>query len=147
MVVLDAGPLGLATNPTASPTNHECNRWVLALLAQRNRVVLPEIADFEVRRELLRVQKTAGLRSLDLLKTALEIAPITTAAMLQAAQFGAEARRRGQPTATPDAIDGDVILAGQAVTLDTFGEPAVVATTYPGRLARYVAARDWRTIG
>ena len=82
IVLLDAGPLGLATNPTASPTNDECNRWVLSLLAQGTRVVLPKIADYEVRRGLLRVRKTAGLRSLDLLKTALEFAPITTAAML-----------------------------------------------------------------
>jgi hypothetical protein len=38
--------------------------------------------------------------------------------MLQAAEFWAEARREGIPTADPKALDGDVILAAQATVIE-----------------------------
>ena len=122
----------------------ECADWLEALLAVPTRVVLPEIADYEVRRELLRGNKTAGLRRLDDLCARLLYVPLNTAAMRQAATFWAIARQRGYPTAADKALDGDVILAGQAVTL---GEPnVVVATTNVGHLSRFVAAELWRNI-
>jgi hypothetical protein len=55
-------------------------------------VLLPEIADYEVRRELLRAKKTQGLAHLDALGSLLEYLPITTSAMRQAALFWAQAR-------------------------------------------------------
>jgi predicted nucleic acid-binding protein len=134
------------SNPTATPVNDECNQWMRGLLARGIRVVLPEIADYEVRRELLRARKTTGIAELDQLKTTLEYAPLTTAAMLMAAEFWAEARRRGRPTTDPHALDGDVILAGQTVTLTAPDEQRVVATTNPRHLAQFVDARDWRGI-
>jgi len=48
------------------------------------RVVIPEIADYEVRRELLRAGKESGLGRLEALKGMLEYAPITTSVMLKA---------------------------------------------------------------
>ena len=72
VVLLDAGPLGQVTNPKASPENDRCNEWLNALLAGNVPVVLPEITDFEVRRELLRAGKTRGLRQLDRLKLVLD---------------------------------------------------------------------------
>lgn len=46
---------------------------------------------------------------------------MNTAIMLQAAQFWAEARQRGIPTADPKALDGDVILAAQATMIEAEG--------------------------
>ena len=54
VVALDAGPLGLVTNPKRSPESLACAQWLQALVAAGARVVLPEIADYEIRRELLR---------------------------------------------------------------------------------------------
>ena len=48
---------------------------------------MPEIADYEVRRELLRANKVSGLTRLDALARLLEYLPISTAAMRQAAVF------------------------------------------------------------
>ena len=61
------------------------------LLARGVRVLIPEIADDELRRELLRAEKVAGLGRLDALVEVLEYLPITTEVMRQAAVFWAEA--------------------------------------------------------
>jgi predicted nucleic acid-binding protein len=98
-------------------------------------VVIPEIADYEVRRELLRARKVAGVERLDALAALLEYLPITTVAMRQAAEFWATTRQQGQPTAGDKTIDGDMILAAQAVTLGTAN--VVVATTNVDHLSRW----------
>ncbi|MBO1348412.1 MAG: hypothetical protein EBE86_013940 [Hormoscilla sp. GUM202] len=48
IVLLDSGPLGILTNPKASPLTLECRRWVESLLLKKYKVILPEIADYEV---------------------------------------------------------------------------------------------------
>lgn len=144
VVLLDSGPLGLVTNPRLSPQGLECAEWLQNLLAGGADVVVPEIADYEVRRELLRAGKAKGLERLDELARALGYLPITTAAMRQAAAFWAQARQAGQPTAPDQALDGDVILAGQAAALTE--DDVVIATTNVGHLSRFVAAALWHTI-
>jgi predicted nucleic acid-binding protein len=131
-VLLDTGPLGLATNPKRSPQNVACAQWLQSLINGNARVVVPEIADYELRRELLRAKKSQGIERLDALASRLEYLPITTAAMLQAAQFWAQARQQGQPTADNQALDGDVILDEQAVVLNT--QKVVIATTNDGHV-------------
>ena len=106
--------------------------------------MIPEIADYEVRRELLRARKTAGIERLDALAGLLEYLPITTAAMRQAAAFWATARQQGQPTAGDKAIDGDMILAAQGMTLGAVG--FVIATTNVDHLSRFVIAKLWQAV-
>jgi predicted nucleic acid-binding protein len=146
VVVLDSGPLGRVTNPTASPDNDLCNRWLEDLVASATTVVIPEIADYEVRRELLRIRATKSIERLDALKLMLHYVPLTTATLLQAAAFWAQIRNQGIPTADDKALDGDVILAAQAVLLSNPGDQVIVATTNPKHLARLVDARDWPDI-
>jgi predicted nucleic acid-binding protein len=143
-VLLDAGPLGLVTNPRRSAQSEACNKWLQALLRQGVRVIVPEIADYEVRRELLRAQKVAGLRRLDALTGAVDYLPLTTTMMRDAAQLWAELRQAGQPTADRHALDGDVILAAQARSLAA--DEVIVATTNVGHLARMIAAALWTEI-
>ena len=95
VVLLDSGPVGLVTNPRRSPSSAACAHWLQTLVAWGQRVMLPEIADYEVRRELLRANRTAGIAGLDALASLLEYLPLTTAAMRQAALFWALARRTG----------------------------------------------------
>jgi predicted nucleic acid-binding protein len=143
-VLLDTGPLGLATNPRRSSQSVACAQWLQSLVSSGARVILPEIADYEVRRELLRANKESGLDRLDALVGLLEYLPLTTTAMRQAARFWAQARQQGRPTAGDQAIDGDVILAAQAVTLGV--SDVVVATTNIGHLSRFVQAELWHGI-
>lgn len=105
VIVLDTGPLGLVTNPKLSPESVACAQWLQTHITAGSRVLISEIADYEVRRELLRASKTKGVARLDDLEKVLEYLPITTTAMRQAAKLWAQARQQGQPTAGDKTID------------------------------------------
>lgn len=143
-VLLDSAPLGLLTAPPRRADARACSGWLAGLIAAGVRVVVPEITDYELRRELLRARKTASVRRLDALAQATEYAPITTASMRKAAELWAQARQHGQPTAADNTIDADMILAAQALTLSAPG--VVVATTNVGHLSRFVPAELWQNI-
>jgi len=147
IVLLDAGPLGMITNPKSSPENEACKNWLASLAYNGVEVVIPEIADYEVRRELLRAGKERGLGRLDALKSMLGYAPITTPVMLQAAEFWAAARNMGRQSANDASLDADMILAAQAGALARDGDETVIATTNVRHLALFSSARIWREIG
>ena len=65
VVLLDTGIIGLITNPKRAPESLACNCWLQTLIKAAIRVILPEIADYEVRRELLRANKIKGIKRLD----------------------------------------------------------------------------------
>lgn len=112
------------------------------------RFVVPEIADYELRRELLRLGTARSVRQLDLLLSNPYVVyvPISTAAMRLAAQLWADVRRAGRPTADPHALDADVILAAQTRLLAHDGRDVIVATTNVRHLARFVPTAEWGTI-
>jgi predicted nucleic acid-binding protein len=110
-------------------------------LDEGGEVIIPEIADYEVRRNLLLTGLTPSVARLDQLKRFLTYLPLTTDTMMKAAALWAEARKTGQPTADPKELDADVILAAQALAAG-----AIVATENVGHLARFVEARHWRDI-
>ena len=66
--------------------------------------------------------------------------------MRRAAEFWADSRRRGLPTADPKELDADVIVAAQAVTGPWLMADLIVATTNPVHLARFVNADPWTNI-
>lgn len=143
-VLLDAGPLGLITNPKRSQQSIACNQWLQSLLLAGDHVMVPEITDYEVRRELRRARKVKGLQRLDDLIEAIEYLPLTTAIMRDAARLWAEIRQLGLPTAADHSLDGDVILAAQARSIPLDG--VMVATTNVGHLSRLVEAALWTDI-
>ena len=147
-MLLDTGVLGLVTHPSNNPEPANCKKWFEARLQDGFRFYVPEIADYELRRKLLHLDSRIAIMRLDRLKSVIDYLPITTAAMLKAAEFWADARRSGLPTAPEAALDADVILAAQAAVLNDTGEPgdALVVTDNVGHLDRFVAARRWRDI-
>jgi hypothetical protein len=68
-VLLDSGPLGLACRRRGSPLPDDCRQWIRGLISRGVGVVVPEISDYEVRRELTRIRAGASLRRLDELVT------------------------------------------------------------------------------
>jgi predicted nucleic acid-binding protein len=144
IIVLDSGPLGLITNPKLSPESVACAQWLQTHITAGSRIIIPEIADYEVRRELLRANKVKGLSRLDDLAKLVEYLPIETVAMRQAAKLWAQARQQGQPTSGDKTIDGDMILVAQAMTLGV--KDVVIATTNIGHLSRFITAELWQNI-
>jgi toxin FitB len=142
-IFLDSGPLGLLSHPR----NHgPIDLWAGGLVRTGAIVAISEIIDYEVRRELLRAGKQRGLHRLDVLKQTLYYVPLTTEMMLRAAEFWARARQTGRPTASPDALDVDTILAAQASLFAALGHEVVVATENPAHLSLFVPAKLWQDI-
>jgi predicted nucleic acid-binding protein len=146
LIVLDTDVLGLLTHPNTSDQSQRCNDWFSSLVSEGVHFVLPEIADYELRREALRIKSTKTIRRLDALKGLIRYEPISTQAMLEAARLWAWVRNQGQPTADPKALDGDVILAGQIAQLAPLADEIVIATTNVRHLSLFGSARLWENI-
>ena len=145
-ILLDSSPLGLLSNPNASTEVLAIAKWGRACVAAGHQLYIPEVIDYELRRELLRAGKTKGVAKLDSLKIPFRYLPITTAAMLRAADLWAMARQTGIPTGDPKKLDIDVILSAQALTLSIPASDIIVATSNVAHLSRFVAADQWSNI-
>jgi predicted nucleic acid-binding protein len=148
VIFLDAGPLGQVSQRKGVAYADACQQWIADCITAGHRIIVPEIADYEVRRELVRSGKTMGIARLDFFNSAQpdRFLPITTLAMRLASDLWAQARNRGWATADPHALDGDVILAAQALTLGISPADIVVATTNVAHLSRYLTADTWENI-
>ncbi len=144
IVFLDSGPLGMLCHSRRSAVTTACEQWFASLLYAGRRVIVPEIIDYELRRELLRISRHRAIVRLDALARIAEYQPLTTVAMRLAAELWAQARQQGQPTAGDNTIDADMILAAQALTLGN--SDVVIATTNVGHLSRFVPAELWQHV-
>lgn len=136
----------MLVHPSATGEPRECKKWLETVVSQGMSVCVPEVADYELRRELLRIKSAKSVARLDELKTILTYAPITTQAMLKAAELWAAARNAGTPTADDRELDADIVLAAQSSLLPRPGDQVIVATTNVGHLSLFVDARHWRDI-
>ena len=151
LILLDSGPLGLMVGAAGKPHVARCLTWLKSVSAAGATIIIPEIAHYEVRRELLRIRQVGSLRRLDYAldpNSGLKHLTLTTDAMIQAAEFWALLRQTGIPTASPDALDADAILAGQAALAGQPGDTVVIATTNLSHLNRFpgIDARLWDQI-
>ena len=109
-------------------------------------VMIPEIIDYEIRRELLRADKLPGIQRLDAFAGLLGYLPIKTAVFRLAAQLWASARKQGRPTADEASLDIDVILCAQALELGRERYDPVIATTNVRHLSRFTRAAHWKEL-
>jgi predicted nucleic acid-binding protein len=137
-LLLDTGPLAMLVHPRP---DRAFVGWFAAAVAANQTIVIPEIADYELRRKLLHQDFKQSISRLDSLEEFLRYLPIDTATLHRAAELWAAARRRGRPTAPPAALDGDVILAAQAEAVG-----AIVVTEDLEDLSQFVPTRRWTEI-
>lgn len=148
LLVLDSTPLGLLVQRVGVQPADDCRQWLTGHLKAGARVIVPEIVDYELRRELLRLSKPASLRTLDAFVSTEpdRWLPLSSRAIQRAAELWADARRRGTPTADPHALDIDVSLAAQALSAGWPAGGFVVATSNVSHLFQFVPAAEWRSI-
>ena len=134
----------MVSHSRSSIENDACKAWLRGLVARGERVLVAEIADYEVRRELLRAGRPKSVERLDRLAEEVGYLALDTRAVREAARLWAYARNAGRPTAPEVALDADVLLAAQARTLVGRGEAdnVVVATTNAGHLSRFVVVEE-----
>jgi predicted nucleic acid-binding protein len=130
-LILDTGVLGQVVHPRKFS---ETRIW-FRTVCTTHEVLVSEICDYELRRELLRIGARRSLERLDELARELRYIPVTTAIWRSAAGLWAMARRSGRPSADPFALDGDVLLAAQARA-----EQATVVTTNPAHFLLFCPA-------
>jgi predicted nucleic acid-binding protein len=130
--------------------NQQISDWLSDLLKTRGHeliVCVPEIADYEARRGLLHVALQSGrsttkrLERLDELSALLTYLPLTTPILRTAARLWAEGRHAGRPTAGKESLDGDVILAAQALEVS-----GIVVTENVRHLSRLVTTCQWHDL-
>lgn len=148
VIILDSTPLALFLQRRDYQKAEECRQWVAARLAAGDRIVIPAIVDYEVRRELLRLRKHRAVTNLDSFTAADpdRFLPLTAPALRLAAELWANARQHGTPTADPHALDGDVILAAQVLSAGYSPDEFVVATGNIGHLSQFVPSETWSDV-
>jgi predicted nucleic acid-binding protein len=148
LLCLDSGPLGLLTHPQRSDEVIAIAGWLSDCLGRASRVIVPAIVYYEVKRELLRAQKTFSIGRLDAFVTAIpgRYLPLSDSALRLAAELWAKCRRAGQPTAHGKALDIGVIIAAQILSSEIEASEAVIATTNPKHLSQFITAKHWRDI-
>lgn len=147
VVLLDTALLSEATHPTAR-VSKPILEWLAWLVTSDVTVLVPEIADYEQRREMLRANQSKSVARLDRFALTLGYLPLNTAAMRKAAQFWADLRNIHRPGATDNSLDGDVILAGQAfVEAARVQDQVVIATKNLKHFSHLpVEADSWQNI-
>ena len=113
-IVVDTGVLGKLSNPNSTAANHDCQEWARNLLLNGREIAVPSIAIYEVKRELIRCGKGAGLAELARICAAWPCLPLDEDAIQKAAEYWALVRNTIGPTApfAPDAyaLDCDAMI-------------------------------------
>ncbi len=147
-LVLDSAPLGLLTHPQRNAEVVGITDWLSQCLLSGHRVMVPAIIHYELRRELLRANKTLGVARLDAFsgQTPGRYLPLSDEALRLAAELWATARQQGRPTADVKDLDVDVILAAQALSFGPASSDVTVVTANQRHISQFITARNWNEI-
>lgn len=153
VIILDTFPLSSTAkreppSGTAGTVSDDCRQWVQDCVRAGNRVLAPAITYYETLRELERLGASSQVGRLRAFCYAVpgRYLPLTDADINLAARLWARARNAGTPTASPEALDGDVILAAQMLGLGIPTSDFILATTNVGHLSQFVPAALWTDI-
>jgi predicted nucleic acid-binding protein len=134
-LLLDTGVLGQVCHPRKY---NDVRAWFRRAV-EEHELLLSELADYELRRELLRIDSRTSLRRLDELTRELQYVPVTTATWRATARLWADQRRAGRPTG--EGLDGDLLLTVQARD-----ELAAVVTHNEKHFAGLVDVYAWASV-
>ena len=126
----------------------DCQEWFYSLLSKGVLCVSSAICEYEVKRELIRRNKTEELNNLSELKQWLEFIFLEEKVLDLAAENWAKARNRGIPTADNKSLDADMIICStwQLLPEKWTGRYVVIATNNVKHLTRFSNAEIWQNI-
>lgn len=156
IVILDSNILTLLVTPLDEKLSedekltkeiHQCTKWFERLLSKGARIIVSDICDYEVRRELIRI-KSKSVQELDNLRDLIEFKPVTFAVLEKAAELWAEARYLSQSNKIKENIDVDCILAAQWCLLKEQypGRKVIIATKNIKDFQRVTDCDVWSNI-
>ena len=149
IVVLDTGPLGVITSPNRIARETQAMlAWEQQMLLAGHFLLVPAIADYELRREHPRRGANVSIAELDRFVYAVEgrYLELTDSALKIAAQLWADTRNARLPTADLRELDCDIVIAAQVLDLSLPADELMVATGNIRHLARLVHCELWRNI-
>lgn len=149
IILLDSGPLGLLVHPNVASTSvTACRTWAEAHIEAGHSFAVPGVIEYELKRELIRIQSQQSLSALAEFARDFDYLPVTRGVLNLAAEFWAHARQANHPAAENTRIDIDMILAGHAaqVAAASPDQTVIIATTNTRHFAGLADARDWRDI-
>ena len=144
IVFLDSGPLAQLTHPKLPTATVAILVWARSMRIAGHRLVVPAIADYEARRELERTQKHSSIAELN--SWSAEYLPLPDSALRLASKLWAQTRNAGMPTADPKELDGDVLIAAQAIDMGYSNSDFIVATSNVSHLSLFVPCDLWTNI-
>lgn len=156
IVILDSNILTLLVTPLDEKLSedekltkeiHQCTKWFERLLSKGARIIVSDICDYEVRRELIRIN-SKSVQELDNLRDLIEFKPVTFAVLEKAAELWAEARYLSQSNKIKENIDLDCILAAQWCLLKEQypGRQVIIATKNIKDFQRVTDCDVWQNI-
>ncbi|WP_445171835.1 type II toxin-antitoxin system VapC family toxin [Microcoleus sp.] len=156
IVILDSNILTLLVTPLDEKLSedekltkeiHQCTKWFERLLSKGARIIVSDICDYEVRRELIRI-KSKSVQELDNLRDLIEFQPVTFAVLEKAAELWAEGRYLSQSNKMKENIDVDCILAAQWCLLkeQNPGRKVIIATKNIKDFQRITDCEFWQNI-
>lgn len=119
-IVLDTGPLGGLTSPVDSRLSNEYKAWYVSLEDVGCYFYVPQIADYEVRRNLHLEGMNTSIIMLDefIHAEADRYLRLTAEEIDLASQFWGQLRNAARGGSDEKALDGDVLIAAQARALE-----------------------------
>lgn len=143
-LILDANAL---SNLIAPAKHRNFAEWFERMRRVGHVFVIPEIADYELRRELIRIKSTLLPRLDELAELdGFYYAPLSTPVMRLAADLWAEAWNERRATADRHALDGDATMGATARLLKMGERGVVVVTDNLKHIQRYTSAARWEDI-
>ena len=150
IIVLDSFPLSCVGKSSGTPPSvtDKCRQWISECIASGNSIRVPAIVYYETLRELERLNANAQIARLKTFCFAVpgRFLPLETVDLEEAARLWAQARNIGRPTAAPTELDGDVLIAAQALNMGSRILDFVVATVNVRHLSQFVPADEWTNI-
>ena len=151
--LFDSSPLSVLTNTKYPQVTVDAIQWSRDLMHSGTKIIVPAIADFELRRELTRTRSVNSLTALDKFNGSVtdRYLALTDSALKRAAVLWALARNRGVLPADPKRAQWRCIDCGASSGISSLHmgiatSDLVIDTVNSGHLSLFVPAALWSDI-